>query len=134
MGKVSAAVKRRSGWWLLLIGAAALAALLLGLRTPAQSAASPTADTPAYMNASLPTDQRVQDLLSRMTLKEKVGQMGQINVEVLQGVTDTPWDRGPLNPDLMNNVLNDNNVLINDLVAIDVLSGGDLVIYVAPSA
>jgi beta-glucosidase len=45
-----------------------------------------------------------------MTLKEKVGQMGQINVEVLQGVPDTPWDRGPLNPDLLNDVLNVNQI------------------------
>jgi beta-glucosidase len=110
MSNVSAASKRRSGWLLLVVGAVALAALLFALRTPAPSAASPRADVPAYQNASLPTDQRVQDLLSRMSLAEKIGQMGQINVQVLQGVPDTPWDRGPLNPDLLNNVLNDNRI------------------------
>ena len=57
-----------------------------------------------------PVQKRVQDLLSRMTLEEKVGQMGQINVSVLQGVPETPWDRGPLNPALMKDVLNDNRI------------------------
>jgi hypothetical protein len=55
-------------------------------------------------------DQRVADLLGRMTLAEKIGQMGQINVEVLQGAPDTPWDRGPLNPDLMADVLDKNQI------------------------
>jgi beta-glucosidase len=110
MSNVSAAVKRRSGWLLLLAGAVALVALLLGLRAPAPSAASPPGAAPAYLDASQPTAVRVQDLLSRMTLKEKVGQMGQINVEVLQGDPSTPWDRGPLNPALMDDVLNQNQI------------------------
>jgi beta-glucosidase len=116
MSNVSA-INRRSRWLLLVAGVAALAALALTLRTAPPSAASPRADAPAYLNASLPTDQRVHDLLSRMTLAEKVGQMGQINVQVLQGDPTTPWDRGPLNPALMDDVLNKN--LIGSI-----LSGG----------
>lgn len=110
MSNVSAAIKRRSGWVLVVAGVVALVALLLGLRAGAPTSASADPAVPAYKDASLPVDQRVQDLLSRMTLAEKVGQMGQINVEVLQGVPDTPWDRGPLNPDLMNDVLNVNRI------------------------
>jgi beta-glucosidase len=110
MSDVSAAVKRRSGWLLLMAGVVALAALLLALRSPAPSAASLSTEAPAYQNASLPIDERVRDLLSRMTLAEKVGQMGQINVQVLQGDPSTPWDRGPLNPDLMDDVLNKNQI------------------------
>jgi len=116
MSNVSA-IKRRSGLLLLVAGVVALAVLAFTLRTAAPSAASPRADAPAYLNASAPTDQRVHDLLSRMTLAEKVGQMGQINVEVLQGDPSTPWDRGPLNPALMDDVLNQN--LIGSI-----LSGG----------
>jgi beta-glucosidase len=110
MSNVSAAVKRRSGWLLLVVGVVVLAALLFALRTATPSTATADSSTPAYMNAALPVDQRVSDLLSRMSLAEKIGQMGQINVEVLQGAMDTPWDRGPLNRDLMNNVLNDNRI------------------------
>jgi beta-glucosidase len=97
------------GGAVLLAVLATLAVILGGTRSGAPSAAQAEA-TPAYRDASLPIDQRVSDLLGRMTLKEKVGQMGQINVEVLQGVPDTPWDRGPLNPDLMNDVLNVNQI------------------------
>ena len=38
-------------------------------RVPAQTS------LPDYKNTSLPIDQRVDDLVSRMTLEEKVGQM-----------------------------------------------------------
>src|SRR5690349_20209703 len=38
------------------------------------------ASTPAYLNAALPVDARVRDLMARMTLQEKVGQMDQIVV------------------------------------------------------
>src|ERR1700754_909512 len=34
-------------------------------------------DSPGYMNARLPVEARVRDLLSRMTLAEKIGQMTQ---------------------------------------------------------
>ena len=33
------------------------------------------ADTPLYKNPSFPIEQRIDDLISRMTLEEKVGQM-----------------------------------------------------------
>jgi len=57
---------------------AAIAAIALS-NSPAlhsqSSHKSPTAGTPAYLNPHLPVDQRVADLLSRMTLEEKVGQL-----------------------------------------------------------
>ena len=46
----------------------------------------------AYKNPQLPVHARVDDLLERMTLEEKIGQMGQINSWVLLGSPDTPWD------------------------------------------
>ena len=106
MSTSSAAIRR--GGAVLLAVLATLAVILGATRSGAPTAQAQA--PPAYRDASLPIDQRVSDLLSRMTLKEKVGQMGQINVEVLQGSPDTPWDRGPLNPDLLNDVLNVNQI------------------------
>ena len=39
------------------------------------TALSTTATTPVYLKASKPTEERVADLLSRMTLEEKAGQL-----------------------------------------------------------
>ena len=39
------------------------------------TSAAPAEDTPKYKNAALPIDDRVADLLSRMTLEEKIGQI-----------------------------------------------------------
>jgi beta-glucosidase len=66
--------------------------------------------TPIYKDPLAPVEQRVADLLPRMSLQQKVGQMGQINVYVLQGSPSTPWDRGPLNPVLLDDVLNKNMI------------------------
>jgi beta-glucosidase len=60
--------------WLLLMSAAAVAlAIVAGLGT---SSAGADRALP-YENAKLPVSQRVDDLLSRMTLAEKIGQMTQ---------------------------------------------------------
>ena len=109
MSNVQAAIKRNRVVVLLIL-LAALAVLLAGVRSGGPTAASADDSVPAYQDSSLPVDQRVADLLGRMTLAEKIGQMGQINVEVLQGAPDTPWDRGPLNPDLMTDVLDKNQI------------------------
>jgi len=49
---------------------------------------------PIYLNPTLPTQYRVNDLLRRMTLAEKVGQMTQIKVGELRG--DCSNTNGPL--------------------------------------
>jgi beta-glucosidase len=110
MSKLTAAIERRGGWVLLATGACVLAVLVLALRLAAPSSATPRPAMATYRDASASIDQRVRDLLGRMTLAEKIGQMGQINVEVLQGDPSTPWDRGPLNPTLMDDVLNKNQI------------------------
>ncbi|HEY4689489.1 MAG TPA: glycoside hydrolase family 3 N-terminal domain-containing protein [Anaerolineae bacterium] len=48
--------------------------------TPTAIAVAPTetSQTPAYLDPSLPVEQRVEDLLARMTLAEKIGQMTQV--------------------------------------------------------
>ncbi len=51
--------------------------VLLSLPVMAQQNDIPPADAP-YKNATLPVEDRVNDLLSRMTLAEKIGQMTQV--------------------------------------------------------
>jgi beta-glucosidase len=64
-----------------LLGAAALALGLLPATAaharPAQAGTSPVSRTAPYLNPHLPVSARVKDLLGRMTLAEKVGQMTQ---------------------------------------------------------
>jgi beta-glucosidase len=43
-----------------------------------QAVSTPTSETPIYRDASQPVEKRVADLLARMTLDEKIGQMIQI--------------------------------------------------------
>ena len=63
---------------------------------------------PPYKDASQPVAARVADLLSRMTLAEKIGQMTQIDVASMMG--EGEWDRGPLNEERLKNVFEKNQV------------------------
>ncbi len=80
--------------------------LLLGLALTGALAQTP-APLP-YQDARLPVEARVQDLLGRMTLPEKVGQLAQIDVTRLMGTGE--WDRGPLNPEWLKTVLDEDHV------------------------
>jgi beta-glucosidase len=60
-------------WFLVLSAAVVALSITAGLGTTSAGAAKP----PPYQDPSLPVSQRVDDLLSRMTLAEKVGQMTQ---------------------------------------------------------
>ena len=51
------------------------AALMLFLLLPAAGGAQPGAGAPIYLDASQPIERRIADLLGRMTLEEKLGQM-----------------------------------------------------------
>jgi beta-glucosidase len=72
---------------------------------------------PAWLDTSLTPEQRADALLAVMSLEEKVGQMTQINATALQGDPTNPWDRGPLNDQILDDVLNKNQ-------AGSILSGG----------
>ncbi len=61
-----------------------------------------------YLDPTQPVEARVADLLGRLTLEEKVGQMTQIDVTRLMGSGE--WDRGPLNEEWLQRVLIDNHV------------------------
>jgi beta-glucosidase len=52
--------------------------ILLGASRLAAQSASPALPRPPYLDPSLPVDQRVDDLVSRMTLEEKASQMQDI--------------------------------------------------------
>jgi beta-glucosidase len=94
----------------LLTFATAAACVAAVASVPAQAG-----DNPTYTNPNAPLDLRVHDLLSRMTLAEKIGQMDQISVVRMQG--DCEWSGGDFNADCMKKVMADN-------AAGSILSGG----------
>ncbi|MCL2553658.1 MAG: glycoside hydrolase family 3 C-terminal domain-containing protein [Actinomycetia bacterium] len=98
---------RTKGLLTLVTAAACVAAVA---SVPAQAG-----DNPTYTNPNAPVDVRVKDLLHRMTLAEKIGQMDQISVVRMQG--DCEWSGGDFTASCMKNVLVDN-------AAGSVLSGG----------
>lgn len=98
---------RTKGLLTLVTAAACVAAVA---SVPAQAG-----DNPTYTNPNAPVDVRVKDLLHRMTLAEKIGQMDQISVVRMQG--DCEWSGGDFTDSCMKNVLVDN-------AAGSVLSGG----------
>src|SRR5215469_952605 len=78
---------RRSARGAALTAATAAVALALGMSASAATAQqTSTAARAAYLSSQLPIPARVADLLGRMTLAEKIGQM--VQIEVTQ-VTDT---------------------------------------------
>ena len=52
-------------------------ALIIGTLLSVTTVCAKSDKTPLYKNSSFPVEQRVEDLLSRMSLEEKVGQMCQ---------------------------------------------------------
>lgn len=94
------------------VGALAVLAVLVG-GTQASGYGEPRG--PHYQDARAPVERRVDDLLRRMTLEEKVGQMTQIRLGKLRG--NCEWNPGPLREDCMKAVLADAKVG-------SVLSGG----------
>ena len=98
---------------------ALIAALVVVVGAPARTNHHPgDGGGPAYKDPHKPVDVRVRDLLGRMTLDQKIGQMGQINSYVLLGDPGTPWDwPAPINPAIAQQVFG------SDMIG-SVLSGG----------
>ena len=101
------------------------AAFAVAAVTVAIGVTSGTASTTAYTDSHAPIQARVRDLLRRMTLREKVGQMDQIVVEVLRGPTNPADGNCPSsstnNDNLQTNCLH--KVLIDNDTG-SILSGG----------
>jgi len=96
-----------------------LAALVAGVCAGAMLTVPASADRgPAYLDAQASTRSRVADLLRRMTVEEKVGQIEQIAVTRLQGGGCT-WSGGDLNEQCLR------EVLVDDKVG-SILSGGGM--------
>jgi beta-glucosidase len=77
------ALNRRGKFTAIVLAIALMIAMSASAMTRTAASAS---GQPAYLNARLPVQARVNDLLGRMTLPEKIGQM--VQIEVTQ-VTDT---------------------------------------------
>ncbi|MEN3359879.1 MAG: beta-glucosidase [Mycobacteriales bacterium] len=95
------------------VAAAAGCVLALVAASGPAGAAPPVSASPLYLNRNAPVSARVEDLLHRMTLAEKVGQMDQIVTGELRDTTNpASGDCGnaggntdPLQPNCLNNVL-----------------------------
>src|SRR5258707_1506497 len=98
--------------WAVTAAVAALG-LVMAIPASAMTSTSASAGRPAYLNASLPIQARVSDLLGRMTLPEKIGQMVQIEVTQVTDTSSTCTSQGGFNlpnPACEQKIFVDNNV------------------------
>jgi beta-glucosidase len=77
-------MRRKFRFWCLHAGNC-LAAITIGFSVSQRVKAE---DVPPYLRSNLPVDTRVKDLLSRMTLDEKIGQMVQADLGALADAAD----------------------------------------------
>jgi beta-glucosidase len=98
----------------LRIAGAALCLVALAVATPGAAAApDPDRGGPGYLDARAPISFRVEDLLRRMTLPEKIGQMDQIVTGAIRDTTNpadgnchnSGGNNDPLQPSCLENVL-----------------------------
>ena len=71
---------------------------------------SARAQTPRYLDPAAPVDARVEDLLGRMTLEEKIGQMTQINYQVLNRAGDYSSNAVELVPEKARQIIRDYHI------------------------
>ena len=104
-----------------IAAATAAVALAIGLTvTAATGQSASAAGGPAYLNSHLPVQARVADLLSRMTLPEKIGQM--VQIEATQ-VTDNSNDCTSTGGFNLPNPVCEQKIFVDDNVG-SILAGG----------
>jgi beta-glucosidase len=119
--KRRALIRRRSVRRTAFPAAMAAVALAIGLTTAAVTG-QPAAATgrPAYLNSHLPVQARVADLLSRMTLPEKIGQMVQIEATEVTDNSNSCTSTGGFN---MPNPVCEQKIFVDNKVG-SILAGG----------
>jgi len=101
--------------------AMAAVALAIGVSASAATAQSVSATgRPAYLDPRLPIQARVTDLLSRMTLPEKIGQMVQIEATQVTDTTSNCTSTGGFN---MPNPVCEQKIFVDDRAG-SILAGG----------
>ena len=114
-------VRRAPGHRRAFPAAMAAVALAVGVSAAAATAQSATASgRPAYLDPRLPIEARVTDLLHRMTLPEKIGQMVQIEATQVTDTSNNCTSTGGFN---MPNPVCEQKIFVNDNVG-SILAGG----------
>jgi beta-glucosidase len=115
------AIRRRPTRRRVFPAAAAAVALATGLTVAAATGQSASATgRPAYLNSQLPVPARVADLLGRMTLPEKIGQMVQIEATQVTDASSNCTSTGGFN---MPNPVCEQKIFVTDNVG-SILAGG----------
>src|SRR5215831_20250127 len=119
--KRRALIRRRSVRRTAITAAMAAVALAIGLTTAAVTGQSAAATgRPAYLNPHLPVQARVADLLRRMTLPEKIGQMVQIEATQVTDNSNSCTSTGGFN---MPNPVCEQKIFVDNSVG-SILAGG----------
>src|SRR5215472_8011844 len=114
-------IRRRSVRRTAFPAAAAAVILAIGLTSAAVTSQTAAATgRPAYLNSHLPVQARVADLLGRMTLPEKIGQMVQIEATQVSDTSDNCTSQGGFN---MPNPVCEQKIFVDNNVG-SILAGG----------
>src|SRR5438552_9970260 len=115
------ATRRRSARRSAIAAVTAAVALTVGMTvTAATGQSASAAGGPAYLNPRLPVQARVADLLGRMTLPEKIGQMVQIEATQVTDKNNTCTSTGGFN---LPNPVCEHQIFVTDNVG-SILAGG----------
>jgi beta-glucosidase len=95
-------------------------ALVIAMSASAMTWSTASASGPAYLNSHLPVQARVADLLGKMTLAEKIGQMAQIEATQVTDTSDNCTSQGGFN---LPNPVCEQKIFVDDDAG-SILAGG----------